>query len=94
MNANDSKLTRRHAVVLGTRWLFAGSAGSVVAIDTMAGKASKADFYYQEKPKDGKSCANCKLFIASTESGKGSCALVDGEVSPVGWCMAYSPRSQ
>jgi len=94
MNANDSKLTRRHAVVLGTRWLFAGS---VVAIGSapqaMAGKASKADFYYQEKPKDGKSCANCRLFI-TTDAGRGACALVDGEVSPGGWCMAYSPRAQ
>jgi hypothetical protein len=93
MKADESNITRRDAVVLGTRWLFAGSVIAVVVAPPRAhaGKASKADFFYQEKPKDGKSCANCRLFVAS-ESGKGTCAVVDGDVSPNGWCMAYSPR--
>lgn len=53
-------------------------------------KADKRDFLYQEKPKDGKSCANCKMFTASASS-KGVCAIVDGEVVANGWCMAYTP---
>ena len=92
MKADDSKLTRRDAVAQGTRWLVAG--GVVAWLGTQhahAGKAAKADFFYQNNPKDGKSCANCRLFI-NTDSGKGMCAVVDGDVSPAGWCMAYSPR--
>jgi hypothetical protein len=92
MKADESNITRRDAVVLGTRWLFAGSVVSVVAVTprAYAAKAAKADFSYQERPKEGKSCSNCKLFIVG-ESGKGSCAIVDGEISPSGWCLAYSP---
>lgn len=92
MKTDDSNVTRRDAVALGTRWLLAGS---VIALacghQAHAGKAAKADFFYQDKPKDGKSCANCRLFTTS-DLGRGSCAVVDGDVSPIGWCMAYSPR--
>jgi hypothetical protein len=56
-----------------------------------AAKADKRDFFYQDKPKDGKSCAICRLFIARDE-GKGQCAVVEGPVSPNGWCIAFSPR--
>jgi hypothetical protein len=57
-----------------------------------AAKADKKDFFYQEKPKDGKSCSSCRMF-SSVTSGKGQCAIVDGDVLPNGWCMAYSPRT-
>jgi hypothetical protein len=57
----------------------------------LSAKAAKEDFAYREQPKEGKSCANCRLF-SLTESGKGVCAIVDGDISPSGWCMAYSPR--
>jgi hypothetical protein len=55
-------------------------------------KADKRDFFYQGKPKDGKSCANCRMF-SLTPDGLGLCAIVDGDVSPNGWCMAYSSRA-
>lgn len=55
-------------------------------------KADKRDFLYQDKPKDGKSCSNCKMFTSSASS-KGVCAIVDGEVIANGWCMAYTPRT-
>lgn len=93
MKAEDSKLTRRDAVAQGTRLLLAGSVIAWVGTPRAhAGKAAKADFFYQDKPKDGKSCANCRLYTTS-DSGRGTCAVVDGEVLPVGWCMAYSPRA-
>jgi High potential iron-sulfur protein len=57
-----------------------------------AGKAAKGDFFYQDKPKDGKSCLTCRLF-SPAEANKGTCAVVDGDVSPSGWCMAYSPKA-
>ncbi len=69
------------AVIIG-----AGKPGSAAA-----SKADKRDFAYQDKPKDGKSCSGCRLF-ASREDGKGQCAIVDGVVSPNGWCMAFSAR--
>jgi hypothetical protein len=70
-----------------------GVAGLITQQSVLANsKADKRDFFYQEKPKDGKSCENCRMFSLST-GGTGLCAIVDGNVSPKGWCMAYSPRA-
>jgi High potential iron-sulfur protein len=50
----------------------------------MAGKMPKAAVAYQGSPKDGKSCANCRLFQAPS-----SCKSVDGAVSANGWCRIW-----
>ena len=94
MNAKESDISRRQAFVLGTRLLIAPAvvAWAIAPGHARAAKASKTDFLYQDKPKDGKSCATCRLFEA-TESDKGTCAVIEGEVSPRGWCIAYLPRA-
>jgi hypothetical protein len=81
---------RRRTFVVGTSL---GVALLAAARHALAAKAQKADFGYRPSPKDGKSCASCRLFTA-TAPGKGSCAVVEGDVSPSGWCMAYSPRQR
>jgi hypothetical protein len=60
--------------------------------DPVAAKASKADVSYRDAPKEGKSCSACRLFTPS-ESGQGTCAVVEGSVSANGWCMAFSARA-
>lgn len=56
-------------------------------------KAAKSDLQYQDHRRDGKGCADCKYFASSVgSSDAGSCELVDGAISPDGWCAAYSPR--
>lgn len=86
-------MTRRLLLCGGTFGLTCLPAGLMTAIPTSAeaAKAKKQDFFYQDKPKDGKSCSSCRLF-SSSSADLGSCAVVEGEVSPNGWCMAYSPR--
>ncbi len=93
MDAHRSNISRRRALSLGTH-LVAGTVFLVMvaAPSHVRAKAAKADFNYQDRSKNGKSCATCRLF-APTESGRGTCAVVEGEVSPAGWCMAYSERS-
>ena len=56
-----------------------------------AAKASKRDFSCQDKPKDGMRCGDCRQFKPSA-SDTGTCAVVEGDVSASGWCMAYTPR--
>jgi hypothetical protein len=91
MHSPNHRFERR-TFVLGAPLL-----GTTVAIAclaprrALAAKAQKADFNYREQPKDGKSCAACRLFMPAGP-GKGTCAVVEGDVSPSGWCMAYSPR--
>jgi len=93
MDLQDEFTTRRLGLIRGTRLLLGAAIVSTVGWPGTAhsAKADKRDFSYQDRPKDGKSCATCRLFSA-TPSGRGNCAIVDGEVSPNGWCMAYSPR--
>ena len=50
----------------------------------MAQKAAN----YQTTPKDGASCGTCNLFAPPS-----SCTLVDGTISPSGWCRFYSKKA-
>lgn len=53
-----------------------------------AGKATQADASYQDSPKDGAKCDGCAQFQAPS-----ACAVVDGTISPNGWCQLYSPKA-
>jgi hypothetical protein len=48
-------------------------------------KAAKDKVEYQDTPKDGKKCIDCIHFIAATNE----CKVVEGSVSPDGWCTTY-----
>ena len=87
-----SKFTRHEILVRALRTL-AGLALLVLNAhprDAAAAKAQKEEVAYQDRPKAGKSCASCRQF-SPTAAGKGTCAVVEGEVSANGWCAAYSP---
>jgi len=87
-----SKFTRHEVLVRALRALAGLSLLALTGQprEAAAAKAQKADVAYQDKPKAGKSCASCRQF-SPTAAGKGSCAIVEGEVSASGWCSAYSP---
>ena len=48
-------------------------------------KMTKQQAEYQDTPKDIRMCATCTLF----EPPK-SCQVVEGDVSPEGWCNAFA----
>lgn len=50
-------------------------------------KISKAQAKYQAQPKAGQMCVNCANFIPSS-----SCKLVEGKVSPNGWCTLWARK--
>jgi len=50
-----------------------------------AGKLSKAQVQYQDSPRGIAMCATCTLFVAPR-----ACKLVEGDISPGGWCNAYA----
>ncbi|HVB49452.1 MAG TPA: hypothetical protein VNF69_13800 [Burkholderiales bacterium] len=70
------------------------------------GKATKASVHYQDRPIDGKMCGMCRYFIPpGGEAGHGmmggtmgpgmmseaACQLVQGPISPMGYCVLYTP---
>lgn len=60
---------------------------------TAEAKGSQAQFKYQSTPKNGNKCSGCALFIkGSSATANGTCKLVDGSISPNGWCTAYAKK--
>jgi hypothetical protein len=51
-------------------------------------KASKATMKYQDTPKGDQKCSNCLQFVAPD-----GCKVVDGKISPEGWCIAWVKKS-
>jgi len=89
---SQDKLSRatfvRAAVILPA---LAGVLGSAVAAQAPTG--SKTQFKYQDTPKDGKQCSTCTFFIAGkTPTANGTCKIVQGAISPKGYCIAYSAK--
>ncbi len=101
----SSKLSRRNwlkAAVTGIAVLpfLRGTAQAAPA------KVTKAIAHYQDHPSDGKMCGMCKHFIpAGGKAGggmmggamgpgmmhEGLCQVVQGHVSPRGYCLLYLP---
>ena len=51
-------------------------------------KYSKEQVGYRDEPYLGRTCAKCVLYV-----GHGECAIVEGKVSPNGWCMQWTPAT-
>jgi hypothetical protein len=47
-------------------------------------KMPQADAEYQDRPKNGLTCAACSLFRKLR-----SCEIVEGDISPAGWCKCF-----
>jgi hypothetical protein len=86
-----------------TRKIFLGS---VIVLPALAGlftatpaaadtaKSSQASMHYQTTPNDGKQCSGCNFFIpGGSASANGTCKIVDGSISPTGYCIAYNAKS-
>jgi hypothetical protein len=57
-------------------------------------KASQASMHYQTTPNGDKHCSLCQFFIPSQDAtSNGTCQVVDGSISPNGYCIAFSARS-
>jgi hypothetical protein len=79
--------------------------GGVIALPALAGmvlagttaaqaKGSKAQFKYQGTSNGGKKCSQCSFFTAgSSATADGSCKIIDGAISPNGWCTAFAAKS-
>ncbi len=74
------------------RTVLVAAAGAVPALALMTSgaqaKMAQAAAKYQPDPKDGKQCDGCNLFVAPN-----SCKLVDGEISPTGWCALWTKKA-
>jgi len=74
----------RRIVLLRGAGCAAGVAASFMPLKQAAAKMSQQSVAYQDSPKSDQQCSNCSLFQAPN-----TCTLVDGNISPTGWCKFW-----
>lgn len=75
---------RRAALLAGAAF----TAGIMPSKEALAQKASKEEMKYRDTPDGDKRCSNCLNFVPSS-----SCAIVEGTISPNGYCMAWVKKT-
>ena len=69
------------------------SATGVMTREAVAG-VPKAAMQYVDHPNGSMECSNCIQFIPGPSAkADGKCKIVDGAISPHGYCNAYSAKS-
>lgn len=90
----DNKISRR--TLLKAVAVAAGvSLASTFMVTGCSRKATKADMEYQNTPYGGEQCSQCRFFIPGrTPKADGTCQVVEGSISPHGWCTAFTEKSR
>jgi hypothetical protein len=87
---DDQRRSRRS--ILKYAGLLAGAAvasGPAGVRDALAQqKASKEAMKYQDKPNGEMKCSNCLQFVPPN-----GCKVVEGNVSPEGYCIAWAKKA-
>lgn len=89
-NLSRANLLQRIAVAPLAIGAFAALAAEADA------KAPQKAVMYQDKPKDGKKCYQCRFYIDNAKDpakANGGCTQVSGSISPNGWCVVYAAGS-
>ena len=96
MDENSSETMSRRSLIKRAA-LLTGVA--IVPLLDICGKAFAADkltkesVKYQDKGKEGKDCDDCIQFIpGKTAKDIGACKVVEGAISPHGYCLAFTPK--
>ena len=97
---------RRIAIVTAAAALPSVAGMAVAASAPESKKATKESVHYQDRPNAGKMCGMCKFFIPQggvaghgmmggmmgpEMMAGGTCQLVEGSISPMGYCILYTP---
>jgi len=89
--SNTQAVTRRS--FMGRAVLLAGAAaasGLIVRPARAQQKVPQAAVKYQDKPNGNMKCGNCLQFVpGSSPDANGTCKVVDGTISPNGYCTIW-----
>lgn len=85
----------RRQVLRNAGWVtLVGLSSTVLPSVARASKVSKAAMLYQTHPRGNEACANCVHFEPGlSPTAQGACSVVEGSISPHGYCIAYAPRA-
>ncbi|MFC6634749.1 high-potential iron-sulfur protein [Microbulbifer taiwanensis] len=88
MSKRDQEITRREFLKLSSCSLALLPVALIATDRSVAQtKAKKEAVQYQDTPKNGQKCVDCVLF----EPPEG-CKVVEGKISPEGWCSLFAPK--
>ena len=85
---NQNGKTRRIVLRAGLGIAAAGAAGMALTRSARAQKIAKDAVMYQDSPKDGHQCDQCVQWEPPN-----SCKIVEGTISPQGWCGVFAPKN-
>lgn len=83
-NSSDTRVTRRTMLRMTLAAATVGVAGRASAQQKIAPNLVQ----YQDTPKGALECDKCVQFVAPA-----ACKIVDGKISPKGYCVAYAPKT-
>ena len=97
MNENAIDRNARRSLLKKAALFIAGIAAmpllDVIRSARAAGKLTKAEVKYQDKSASSKDCDDCMQFIPGAKpDANGTCKVVDGVISPHGYCLAFTPK--
>lgn len=90
MDDENCKVSRRF-LLRAAALLGAGALTASLGVQRQAlaqQKVSKQAMKYQDKPNGAQQCSNCMHFLPNNQ-----CAVVEGAVSPQGWCIAWAKKA-
>lgn len=82
-----NKTSRRCMMRTGLGLLAASAALAAGTAQAQDQKIAKNLVQYQEGPKDGAECDKCVNWVAPN-----ACKIVEGQINPKGWCVAFAPK--
>lgn len=87
--ANGTRVSRRQFLNITAAGSTALLAASLATRASAAPKKfTQQQAKYQPVPKNGQRCQTCALWQSPS-----ACQVVEGQVSPAGWCMLFQPKS-
>jgi len=93
----EFKGTSRRSVLGAGVAVMAGGIAAAARAQGVAGqqrmaqaaqKIAQSAVQYQPTPKDGQKCSTCVNFEPPS-----ACKIIEGTISPDGWCIAYAPKA-
>jgi hypothetical protein len=87
-NGPRRNLSRRRLIGRAAGLGLVGAGLALSTREAAAQKLAQQAAQYQESPKNGQQCSTCALFEPPA-----SCKIVDGAISPQGWCKFYVKKA-
>jgi hypothetical protein len=87
LQTRSARLSRRTTLLRSAAYA-AGAVVSLLSVREAAAKMAQTAVAYQTTPKGDQQCSNCSLFQPPS-----TCTLVDGTITPSGWCKFWVKKA-